>query len=81
MLPASHHSFMVGYIPEVIALAISMYDMLISSNVKLPFDKDDVILVSFIHDLEKIDRYVLTTDDWKNNGNSSDVCSNWLLAF
>jgi len=63
-----HHSFIGGWAThttEVIALAISMYDMLISSNVKLPFDKDDVILVSFIHDLEKIDRYVLTTDDWK----------------
>ncbi len=62
-MPASvkfHHNYQGGlydHTKEVIQIALQLYDTLESFKVN-GVNRDDVILVSFSHDLDKIDKYI-----------------------
>jgi hypothetical protein len=68
--PASishHHCWEGGYydhISQVIVISVTLFDMM-SKIKKFDFTKDDVILVAFAHDFDKLHRYEKTKDSWK----------------
>lgn len=62
-MPASvkfHHSYKGGlydHTKDVIELALQLYNIF-KDSVKDSIEKDDVILIAFAHDLDKIDKYI-----------------------
>lgn len=70
VMPASvkrHHSFEGGYIDhiaETVFWGIELFKK-ISDHHKLNFNLDDVILVTYVHDLDKLLRYKKSTDAWR----------------
>jgi hypothetical protein len=56
-----HHSESGGlyrHIKEVLEIIIELYECFKGELLKIDISKDDVILVAFVHDLEKLDKYV-----------------------
>jgi hypothetical protein len=61
-MPAStkyHHSYKRGYhdhVQQVMFFAIRIYNFM-GKSVVLDFSKDDIILMSFVHDMDKLEKY------------------------
>lgn len=65
----NHHTGVGDYgrhVYETMMIALKLYDM-ISEHKQLTFSKDDVILVAYVHDIDKIWRYEKQTDNWRRN--------------
>ena len=58
---------------EVMEYALKFYDM---SPEIYECTRDDVILASFIHDFDKLDRYVPNTDEWRKKKFNQDFMYN-----
>lgn len=69
--PASasrHHSWKGGYadhIFEVMRFSVELFRLVKKYAQNISFNQDDVIIVSFVHDIDKLERYKETTDGWK----------------
>jgi 23S rRNA maturation-related 3'-5' exoribonuclease YhaM len=71
-VPASckrHHKWAGGYLDhifEVMELSLRFFKVItVELKTNVDFTYDDVVLVSYIHDINKITRYEHTSDDWK----------------
>lgn len=79
--PAScirHHNWASGYmdhIYEVVEISVRLYNLMVTDlKAKLSFTREDVILVAYVHDINKLFRYRKTEEAWKlKRGNIFEV--------
>lgn len=79
--PAScirHHNWTGGYLDhiyEVIEISLRLYTMVTKDLKASPsFSREDVILVAYVHDINKLNRYRKTQEQWKiRKGNIFEI--------
>jgi hypothetical protein len=62
-----HHAWEGGYgdhVAQVMAMGLKLYDLM-PPEAQAQFSRDDVLLVAYVHDLDKLLRYQKTESDWK----------------
>lgn len=64
-----HHAWEGGYLDhvyEVMEISLRLYGMVTNDlKASVTFDREDVTLISYIHDINKLNRYRKTQESWK----------------